>query len=349
MAIFVFRTNRGSTFMTLKTPYLLFIGDVPDMLAAKTAQGVVDWRPERVVGQMRLEGCKADLGVADMSIEEAVAAGAQTFVVGAVNSGGMLKDTWVDYIVAAIEAGMDVASGLHVRLGSIPAIAEAAERKGVTLHDLRQSPVSFATGKGTKRTGKRLLAVGTDCSVGKKYSALCIERDMKAAGMSAEFCATGQTGKLIAERGVAIDAVIADFISGAAEWLTPDCDDDHWQVIEGQGSLFHPAFASVTLGLLHGSQPDAIVVCHEPTRTTMRGVDTPLPTIQQVMDMAIELGRLTNPDIQCVGICVNTAALGEDEAKAYLKETGDAHGLPCVDPMRLGADEIVAEIKNRYG
>lgn len=334
--------------MALKTPYLLFIGDVPDMLAAKTAQGVVDWRPERVVGQMRLEGCKADLGVEDMDIEQGVAAGAKTFVVGAVNSGGVLKDTWIDYIVSAIEAGMDVASGLHVRLNSIPAIAEAAERNGIVLHDLRHSDVSFGTGKGTKRDGKRLLAVGTDCSVGKKYSALCIERDMKAAGMKAEFCATGQTGKLIAERGVAIDAVIADFISGAAEWLSPDCDDDTWQVIEGQGSLFHPAFASVTLGLLHGSQPDAIVVCHEPTRTTMRGVQTPLPSIQQVIDMAIELGRLTNPNIQCVGICVNTSALSEDDAKAYLAKIGAEHNLPCVDPMRFGSQEIVSEVQNRF-
>lgn len=334
--------------MALKPPYLLFIGDVPDMLAAKTAQGVVDWRPERVCGQMRLEGCQADLGVKDVTIEEAVEMGAKTFVVGAVNSGGTLKETWIEYIVKAINAGMDVASGLHVRLGSIPEIAEAAKGKAVELHDLRQSDVKFGTGKGTKRTGKRLLAVGTDCSVGKKYSALCLERDMLAAGMKAEFCATGQTGKLIAERGVAIDAVIADFISGAAEWLTPDCEEDKWQVVEGQGSLFHPAFSGVTLGLLHGSQPDAIVVCHEPTRTTMRGVQTPLPTIQQVIDMAIALGRLTNPDIQCVGICVNTKALGEDEAKAYLARTAEEYGLPCVDPLRFGSAEIVEEIKRRY-
>ena len=334
--------------MALKKPYLLFIGDVPDMLAAKTAQGVVDWRPDQVVGQMRLEGCNADLGVTDMNIEEGAAAGAKTFVVGAVNSGGMLKDSWIGYIVDAINAGMDVACGLHVRLGSIPAIAEAAEKNGAVLHDLRHSDVSFATGKGTKRKGRRLLAVGTDCSVGKKYSALCIERDMKAAGMKAEFCATGQTGKLIAERGVALDAVVADFISGAAEWLTPDCDDDMWQVIEGQGSLFHPAFSGVTLGLLHGSQPDAFVVCHEPTRTTMRGVQTPLPTIQQVIDMATALGKLTNPDTQCVGICVNTAALSEEDAKEYLAKTGDEHGLPCVDPMRFGSQEIVEEVQKRF-
>ncbi|MEM9277428.1 MAG: N-acetyltransferase DgcN [Pseudomonadota bacterium] len=335
--------------MALKSPYLLFIGDVPDPLAAKTAQGVVDWRPERVVGQMRLPGCGADLGVADMGIEEGAAAGAKTFVIGAVNAGGVLKEDWIGVIVEAMDAGMDVASGLHVRLRSVPAIAEAATRNEVELHDLRHSDHVFATGKGTKRSGKRLLAVGTDCSVGKKYSALCLERDMKAAGFSAEFCATGQTGILIAERGIALDAVIADFISGAAEWITPECDENHWQVVEGQGSLFHPSFSGVTLGLLHGSQPDAFVVCHEPTRTTMRGVETRLPTIQQVIDMTTSIGKLTNPDIQCVGICVNTLALAEDEAKAYLASVTEEYGLPATDPLRFGGEAIVAELENRFG
>ena len=335
--------------MALKPPYLLFIGDVPDPLAAKTAQGVVDWRPERCIGQMRLPGCGADLGIPDMGIHEAAGKGAKTFVIGAVNAGGILKEDWIDVIVEAIDAGMHVASGLHVRLRSVQAIAEAATRNQVELHDLRHSDHVFATGKGVKRRGKRLLSVGTDCSVGKKYSALCLERDMKAAGFKAEFCATGQTGKLIAERGVALDAVIADFISGAAEWLTPECGEDEWQVVEGQGSLFHPSFSGVTLGLMHGSQPDAFVVCHEPTRTTMRGVETPLPTIQEVIDMTVSIGKLTNPDIQCVGICVNTLALDEAEAEKYLDKTGKEHGLPCVDPLRFGAEPIVAEIEARFG
>ncbi len=335
--------------MSIKSPYLLFIGDVPDALAAKTAQGVVDWRPERCAGQMRMEGCGADLGIPDMSIEEAVKAGAKTFVVGAVNAGGVLKDTWIPEVVKAIEAGMDVASGLHVRLQEVPEVAAAAEKHGAQLHNLRHSDRTYATGKGTPRKGKRLLAVGTDCSVGKKYSALCIERDMKSAGYNAEFCATGQTGLLIAERGVALDAVVADFISGAAEFITPETDENKWQVVEGQGSLFHPSFSGVTLGLLHGSQPDAFVVCHEPTRTTMRGVPTPLPTIQQVIDATVLMGRLTNPAVRCVGICVNTLALSEDEAKAYLANTGEEHGLPCVDPLRFGAEAIVAEVESQFG
>jgi len=335
--------------MSIKSPYLLFIGDVPDMLAAKTAQGVVDWRPERCVGQMRLEGCGADLGIADMGIEEAVVAGAKTFVIGAVNAGGVLKENWIDVIVDAIHAGLDVASGLHVRLQEVPEIAEAAARKGVTLHNLRHSERNFGVGKGTPRKGRRLLAVGTDCSVGKKYSALCIERDMRAAGYRAEFCATGQTGLLIAERGIALDAVIADFISGAAEYITPETDENMWQIVEGQGSLFHPSFAGVTLGLLHGSQPDAFVVCHEPTRKTMRNVPNPLPTIEQVIDATILMGKLTNPDIRCVGICVNTLALDEDEAKEYLAKTGKDYGLPCVDPLRFGAGDIVSEVERQFG
>ena len=146
-------------------------------------------------------------------------------MVGAVNAGGVLPEHWIATIVEAISAGMDVASGLHVRLGSIPAIREAAERHGAALHDVRHADRTFATGKGTKRPGKRLLTVGTDCSVGKKYAALALEREMRGARLRREFCATGQTGVLIAGRGVAIDAVVADFISGAVEWLVAAAAD----------------------------------------------------------------------------------------------------------------------------
>ena len=335
--------------MDIAKPYLLFLGDVHDQLAAKTATGVVDWRPEWCVGQLRLEGCKADTGLPDMSLADAVAKGARTMVVGAANAGGVLPDHWVAEIVAALEAGLDVATGLHKRLGSIPAIAEAAARNGRKLHDVRFSDVVLTTGKGTKRPGMRLLTVGTDCSVGKKYTSLAIDREMHKQGLSSDFRATGQTGVLISGRGLALDAVVADFISGAAEWLSPENDPGHWDIIEGQGSLFHPSFAGVTLGLLHGAQPDAFVVCHEPTRTTMRGVKHKLPTIQQVIDRTIVEGQLTNPQIACIGIAINTEHLTEEVALAYLKETGEAHGLPCVDPIRTGAEPIVDELIRRYG
>mgnify|MGYP003317157967 FL=1 len=152
-----------------------------------------------------------------------------------------------------------------------------------------------------------MLTVGTDCSVGKKYTALAIERAMRTSQMDVTFKATGQTGILIAENGIAIDAIVSDFISGAVEWLSPDNTDDHWDIIEGQGSLFHPSFAGVSLGLLHGSQPDAFVVCHEPNRANMRGVDAPLPSIQEVIDQTIQNGILTNKKIQCIGIALNTS------------------------------------------
>ncbi|MBN9431926.1 MAG: DUF1611 domain-containing protein [Bosea sp.] len=335
--------------MQIVTPYLLFLGDVPDALAAKTALGIVDWRPEWCIGQLRLPGCKADAGIPDLSIAAAKAAGVRTMIVGAVNAGGVLPEHWIASIVEALDAGLDVASGLHTKLGDIPAIREAAERNGAQLFDVRHSSERFPTGKGTKRTGKRLLTVGTDCSVGKKYTALALETAMRAAGFDADFRATGQTGVFISGRGVAIDAVVADFISGAVEWLSPAAAADHWDLVEGQGSLFHPSFAGVSLGLLHGAQPDAFVVCHEPTRTKMRGVQHALPSIEDVIDLTIRCGSLTNPAIRCVGIAINTAALDDAAATALLAETSARLSLPAVDPIRTGVAPIVAEIGRVFG
>lgn len=335
--------------MEIAKPYLLFLGDAPDQLAAKTAQGIVDWRGEWVQGQLRLPGCRADCGVPDMTIAEAAARGVRTMVVGVANAGGVLPSHWVSEIVAALDSGLDVATGLHRRLSSVPDIAEAAARNGRKLHDVRFTDMAFATGKGTKRPGLRLLTVGTDCSVGKKYAALAIDRELRRRGLASDFRATGQTGILIAGHGVALDAVVADFISGAAEWLSPAGEPAHWDVIEGQGSLFHPSFAGVTLGLLHGSQPDAFVVCHEPTRRTMRGVSHPLPSIASVIERTVVEGRLTNPAIRCVGIAINTEHLDEAATSSFLAETAKTHRLPCVDVMRTGAGAIVDEMIRVFG
>jgi len=329
----------------MERPYLLFLGDAPDQLAAKTATGIADWRPDWCVGQLRLPGCQADTGLGDLSIAEAAERGARTMVIGVVNSGGVMPESWTDSIVTALAQGMDVASGLHARLESFPAIRDAAERHGRRLHNVRHNEHSFATGKGSKRSGKRLLTVGTDCSIGKKYTALALEREMRQRGMNADFRATGQTGVFIAERGVAIAAVVADFISGAAEWLSPANEPDHWDVIEGQGSLFHASFAGVSLGLLHGSQPDALVLCHEPTRTHMRGLPhAPLPALADCIETHVHSARLTNPDCRMVGIAVNTAALAEAEANGYLRALHDELGLPCVDPIRSGVGPIVDQL-----
>ena len=328
--------------MQLQTPFLLFLGDVQDQLAAKTAAGILDWREDWCVGQCRMPGCKADLGLADLSPKEAADLGAKTMVIGVANAGGVMSPAWIDSILEAIGCGLNIASGLHISLRDVPQIAIAAEAAGVELHDVRAPNMTFATGQGSKRRGRRLLTVGTDCSVGKKYTALALEREMRKLGWDADFRATGQTGIFISGRGVSVDAVVADFISGAAEWISPEADrDTHWDLVEGQGSLFHPSFAGVTLGLLHGSQPDAFVVCHEPTRKTMRGIKAALPTIRDVIDLTIACGRLPNPAIRCVGISVNTANLTEEEASTELSRISELHGLPAVDPIRFGVAPII--------
>ncbi|SLN70350.1 N-acetyltransferase DgcN [Oceanibacterium hippocampi] len=326
----------------MDSPYLLFLGDVPDQLSAKTAEGVVRWRPERVLGQNRMEGCGADLGVADISIPHAAAKGAKTMIVGVANSGGVLPGHWSRSIVEAMELGMDVASGLHMRLADQPEIAEAAARTGRKLYDVRHPTRQFPTGKGTRRTGKRLLTVGTDCSVGKMFTTLALEKEMRKRDFKADFRATGQTGILITGEGVSIDAVVADFISGAVEWLSPDNDPDHWDLIEGQGSLFHPSFAGVSLGLLHGAQADVLIMCHEPTRPHMRGIPgRALPSIQTCIDANLQAARLTNSAVQCIGIAVNTSGLDPAAARDYLAATEETHGLPCVDPARDGVARLV--------
>ena len=331
--------------MNIQTPYLLFLGDAPDALAAKVAQGICDWRPENALGQYRMPGCNADLGLQDMSLEAAARAGARTLVIGVANRGGVISEAWLDVMLEALDQGMDIAAGLHNRLADIPVLAQKAILLGRSLFDVRHPMTSFPVAAGVKRSGKRLLPVGTDCSCGKMYTALAIEKAMRERGMNADFRATGQTGILITGAGVPVDAVVADFISGSVETLAPENDPDHWDIIEGQGSLFHASFAGVTTGLIHGAQPDALVLCHEPTRTHMRGLpDFPLPELGECMEANLRTARLTNPDARFVGIAVNTSKLTEADAETYLKETEARYGLVTVDPLRQGVERIVDEL-----
>jgi len=321
---------------------ILFLGDAADPLAAKVAQGIRDWRPEYAKAQFRLPGCNADMGLPQMTMEEAAAAGIKTVVIGVANRGGHIADTWITALEAALVAGMDIASGLHNLLSDEGALVAAAQMHGRTLHDVRIPTVAYPIASGKKRTGKRVLAVGTDCSVGKMYTAIAMEREMKARGLKATFRATGQTGILITGGGVPLDAVIADFMAGAVEYLTPDNDPDHWDIIEGQGSLFHASYSGVTMALVHGGQPDALVLAHEPTREHMRGLpDYALPSLEQLRDIALTMARVVNPDCKVVGVSVNTAKMGEEKARDYLAELENHLGLPCVDPYRQGAGRLV--------
>lgn len=329
--------------MLLKTPYLLFLGDAADPLAAKVAQGIKDWRPDQCIGQFRQDGCKADLQIEDMSIAEACKRGAKTLVVGVANRGGVISESWLSVFEEALNAGMDIASGLHNLLNDEPRLTQLAKKTGGALIDVRIPQNEYPIATGVKRSGKRCLAVGTDCSVGKMYTALALETALHKQGKSATFRATGQTGILITGNGVPLDAVVADFMAGAVEWLTPDNDAVHWDLIEGQGSLFHASYSGVTLALIHGGAPDALILCHEPTREHMRGLpDYSLPSLEQLRDMSLSLAHVVNPACEVVGISVNTAALSDAEAKTLLSEIEDRMGLPTVDPFRDSADRLAS-------
>lgn len=330
----------------IKTPYLLFLGDAPDPLATKVAQGIKDWRPECAAGQLRLAGCKADLGLPDMTIAEAVRAGVKTLVIGVANRGGVISPAWKSVLLNALEAGLDLASGLHNLLRDETDLAEKASALGRKLHDVRVPSVAYPIANGKKRTGRRVLAVGTDCSVGKMYTALCLENAMRVGGRKATFRATGQTGILITGSGVPLDAVLADFMAGSVEYLTPDNDSEHWDLIEGQGSLFHASYSGVSLALIHGGQPDALILCHEPGRPHMRGLpDYSLPSLEALRDLALDLARIVNPTCEVVGVSLNTSSLRGGDALALCQDTEARMGLPTVDPLRHGADRLAEALE----
>jgi uncharacterized NAD-dependent epimerase/dehydratase family protein len=330
-------------------PYLLYLGDSTDELSVKTSRGVAVWRPERCVGEYRGEAATVSLGLPHLDFAEAAAAGAKTFIIGVANAGGVMGPKTVQHAVAALQAGLNVASGLHDRLRAHPEIVAAAEAANRQLFDVREPPSHLDVGNGRPRAGRRLLTVGTDCSVGKMYTTLALERELRARNVKADFRATGQTGIFIAQSGVPIDAVVADFISGAAEWISPARHDGGWDLIEGQGSLFHPSFAGVSLGLLHGSQPDAIVLCHEVGRPHMRGIaGRNLPELQECLQANLEAAKLTSPNVIAVGVAVNTSRLSELEAKRACAEVEDALGLPCQDPLAMGVDRIADNLLNSF-
>ncbi len=335
--------------INLKAPYLIFIGDVTDTTYAKTGLGIVQWRPELVAGQLRFAGNGLSLGVPDMTIEQAAAAGVRSIIIGVAPVGGVIGDDWIGPLEEAAAAGMDIVSGLHLRLEKFPGVVKAAAQSGANLLNVRTPSPNLPIGNGEKRPGRRVLMVGTDCAVGKKYTALALTNSLQERNIKATFRATGQTGIMIAGTGVPIDAVVSDFVSGAAEVVSPANDPDHWDVIEGQGSLFNASYAGVSLGLLHGSQPDAIVVCHDPTRTMIDSCPTiKVPSVAECIELNLRCGSLTNPDITCVGISVNTSRLPENERASYKQALSDETGLPCVDSVIDGCGAIAELIESRF-
>lgn len=330
-------------------PFVVFLGDIGTEIYGKTGLGLVEWRREGCVGQVRLPDCSVDTGVADVDVQQARAAGARTLIVGSASVGGGIPDSWVATLRDAAAAGLDIVAGLHIRLASLPGLAATAAAAGVRLIDVRVPPAGIPVGTGRKRRGRRLLTVGTDCACGKKYTALQLDRELQQRKINSDFRATGQTGIMIAGQGIPMDAVVVDFATGAAELLSPDNDPGHWDVIEGQGSIFHPGYLQVTIALLVGSQPDAFVVCHDPLRTTISGwPDFKLPSIAEVIERTVAVGRLTNPGIRCVGVSLNTSKVAAAERPAVLARYAAETGLPCVDPLSGGVGLVVDRLLGEF-
>lgn len=323
--------------LDLPRPYLLFLGDADDTGFLKTGLGLRDWAPDLCVAEYKCDGARASLGLPVLRPADAYRAGARALVLSVASIGGAIAPAWIPYIVEALEAGLDIISGAHDRLAEEPRLRAAAERLGRRLIDVRVPPPGLPIASGKPRTGKRLLTVGTDCALGKKYTALALAAAFRGRGLAADFRATGQTGIMIAGSGIPIDSVVSDFVAGAAEKLSPDADPAHWDVIEGQGSIFHPSYAGVSLGLLHGSQPDILVLCHAHGRDRIMGLpDYPLPSIGEAVDLSLQLARRTNAAVRCAGVSLNTAGLSADEAEALIARRSREWQLPVADPMRGG-------------
>ncbi len=327
--------------LSIEAPYLLFLGDCRDLLEAKTALGLRDWCPERCLGVYGLHEDVVNLGLPRLSPTEAVARGAKSLVIGVANHGGRLPDAWIPALLTALDAGLDVVNGLHTRLNTVAPLVGRALAIGRRLIDVRHwhpEPLPFGTGQ--PRPGKRLLTVGTDCMAGKKYAALAITRALHARRVNATFRATGQTGLLISGTGVAIDALPVDFLIGTVEWLTPAADPDHWDIVEGQGSLLL-ATSLATLGLIKGVQPDVLIMCHDPSRAFAHGTALPLPSVRDTLDLVLYFARRLKPNARCGGLCLNSSQFSDSDWHRLRAQYAADYGLPVCDPLRDGVTPLV--------
>ncbi|MDP8924226.1 MAG: DUF1611 domain-containing protein [Chloroflexota bacterium] len=323
-----------------------------DPFNAKTAVGVLRYGrapilalvdPERA-GKTAADvyGIRPDVPIV-ASVRD-VPAGAGRLLVGIASRGGQLPDEMRAEIMAAIERGMDVYNGLHTFLTHDPGIAEAARAKGVRLVDLRDVPEDLPVGLGLPhRPGSTVvLTVGSDCNVGKMSVALELDLLARQRGLSSSFVATGQTGIMIAGSGIAVDRVISDFMAGAIEQLVVPAAEQHdWVWVEGQGSLFHPGYSGVTMGLMHGTAPEMMILCHQPTRTCIRRYDdVPIPSLRTVLRAYEEAASWRAPSI-VVAVALNTYDLNEAAARDAIKRAEDDLGLPATDVIRFGAAKLL--------
>ena len=329
---------------------------------AKTAIGVLRYAPYPVVAVVDATRAGTDaaasVGVGRgipvvATVGEAVALGAQALLIGTAAPGGRIPDDYRPLLADALERGLAIWNGLHERVLSDPALRAAALRGGGTVRELRDAPADLPIGgHRERRAGTHVvLTVGSDAAVGKMTVALELVRALERAGQRAAFVATGQTGIAIAGEGISVDAVVADFIAGAAERMVCDAAEGaDWIVVEGQGSLTHPGFSGVTLGLLHGSAPDVLVLCHDASRTEIKGfVGHPLRSLRELVGLYEGAAGWSRPDgshVPVAAVALNTSALDPTQAARAILLAAEETGLPAGDPVRDGgaADRLAAAV-----
>jgi uncharacterized NAD-dependent epimerase/dehydratase family protein len=333
---------------------------------AKTASSAIRYFPERISAV--LDSSFAGSRVVDVlgfggaipilgSLAEALELGPEpdALLIGIAPQGGALPPAWRTVLNDALAAGLDIWSGLHVHLSEDPDLVQRAAAVGARLVDLRKPPdgLPVGTGRAQQTSGMRVLTVGSDCNVGKMTTALEVQRELEARGVSTAFGATGQTGILLAGSGIAVDAVVADFISGATERLTLEAAGDARVVlIEGQGSLMHPGYSGVTLGLLQGSMPQAMILCAMPSRPTIFGGHhdwVVLPGLDEVARRYEDALAWACPDVpgRVVAVSLATYDIGEEEALRAVEDARALTGLPVTDPVRFGAAPLADAVEAR--
>ena len=334
----------------MSTRYLLLAeGFSGDPLYGKTMRGVLRYRRDDVAAILdSTRAGETEDGVPVVgTVEEALPLGPTTALVGVVTQGGRFPPEWMELLRACIERGLDVENGLHVFLADDPELRELATRRGVELRDLRRPPagLSTATGANLGVDAMIVLTVGSDCAIGKMTVSLELDLEARRRGLRSVFVPTGQTGIAIAGWGIAVDAVVADFVAGAAERLVVEGRERGGELlwVEGQGSLLHPVYSGVALGLYHGSVPHLLVLCHEPGRTEIEGAGGGphrIPPLRELVELHERLALPARP-ARAAAVALNTRALGEDEAHAAVAAAEEETGLPADDPVRFGATKLV--------
>ena len=312
----------------------------------KTARGVLRYRADDVVAMLdTTRAGETHDGVPVVgSVAEALAFEPRTALVGVATQGGRFPPAWRELLRACVENGLDVENGLHEFLADDAELVELAGRHGVELRDLRRPPadLNVPTGANLEHGAEVVLTVGSDCAIGKMTVALELEKEARARGLKAEFVPTGQTGIAIAGWGIAVDAVVSDFIAGAAERLVLEGAERGGELllVEGQGSLLHPAYSGVTLGLIHGSAPHAYVLCHMAGERFVDGDERfPIPPLSELVDLHERMSLLARP-AKVIAVALNTRLLGDEEARAAIEAAEAETGLPADDPVRFGAGKI---------